>query len=421
MKSKTIVLGAGVVGVTTAWNLLQSGHEVVLIDRNNSAASEASYANAGLLAPSDAFAWGRPSSIPLYIKSLFNRNWGIRIVPSLNINLISWCLKFIAQCTTNKYLRNTRLKFLLAQNSLKELDELLSVNNVDFDYKKSGILYYFNSKKEFNKAKENFKTLGDLGLNYRSLLRDDLITELNILNLPNEVYGAIYSINCRKGDCRKFTLGLLEKCMSDINFSYHPGETVKKLIKKGNVIKNVITNHGVYNGDNFILCLGSNSRELAKSIGVKVDILPVRGYSVTIPLNVRDSNLIQGIEDGGNFLALNMLGNQLRVSCNAEFMSHEMVNASFNASTMMKSARSNFDCQEISSNIDIHQAFRPMSPSTVPLIGRAEFKNLFFNTGHGHLGWTLACGSARLITDYINDIKNPLLKEIATVNGLIGD
>ncbi|MEI8634327.1 FAD-dependent oxidoreductase [Vibrio sp. PP-XX7] len=182
----------------------------------------------------------------------------------------------------------------------------------------------------------------------------------------------------------------------------------------------MLTSDGEYIADNYVLCLGANSYEIAKGIGLSADILPVRGFSATIKLTSKENNIKQGIEDGGNFLALNKLGERLRISCNAEFLSDEIKSENFNPSTMISSAKNNFKCN-INNKIDIHQAFRPMSPSTVPLIGKTKINNLFFNTGHGHLGWTFSFGSAKLIVDYINKVPHPLLKEISSIHNLIGD
>ncbi len=416
---KIVILGAGVIGVTSAWFLLKKGHEVTIIDKHTLASCETSYANAGLLAPSDAFAWAKPSAPWFFLKSILNKNSGIKLVPSFNLSLIKWSFQFILQCTNKKYIRNTKIKYEIAKFSLKCLDEIIDETAIEFHQDKRGIFYFFENVRSMQQARKSFSLLADFGLEISILDRQQLIKKMDKSHsLPENVVGAVFSKNCRTGDCRLFTRKLLEKCKQLNGFKFINNEEISKIINIDNKISSVVTDANTYRTDSVVVAMGCSSMKLLSSVGVNVSILPTRGFSATIETTDNGNMIKAGFEDSSSFMALNMLGNNLRISCGAEFTANQTPSTSMRKSTkkMLRGAAKFFPNVKKTDNIEITEGFRPMTPSTVPIIGQSSIENLFINTGHGHLGWTMSCGSAKIISEIISGNKQQLPKNINSIH-----
>lgn len=398
---KVLVMGGGVIGVTTAWQLLKDGHEVRLVERHREAADETSFANAGAIAPGHAYAWSSPKAPMTLLRSLWRNDQALRFRFSLDPKLWHWSLQFLGQCTAERYRRNTQTKHRLCAYSKAVLHDVIAETGIDYDRCGGGLLYIYRDPASFEKRVREMTILTDLGEDLRALDPDDVVTmEPALAAAQGKIAGAIHASGDETGDCRKFTQALARLCETR-------GATVKyetevtHIVSSDERVERVITDKGEEIADAYVMALGFASPRFSKPLGVRLPIYPIKGYSVTLPIAGRNNPpAINGIDED-NLCAFTRMGQRLRVTATAEFAGYDKSHRPSDYKHMLGAIRDLLPDAADFDSPDYWAGLRPMTPDNCPYIGRGRQENLYYNTGHGHIGWTMSNGSARIVADLI--------------------
>ena len=397
-----LVIGGGVVGVTTAYYLSKAGMDVTVVDGNEAAGLETSAGNAGLFSPSDAFAWASPSALKIAVQSFINPDMGIKYKLRLDPALWRWSLAFLNQCRYGSWEINSDAKFRLASFSLEMLHDLRRDTGIDFDAGDEGIAYACRDENTLAALKKHFSFLESRGLELELLDRDGLIEKVPALKANPQTYvGAVYSPTCKTGDSKKFSQNLAKWCQQNNNCEFIWGARVEKVLADGNTITGVLTSKGVYKADAYVLAAGPQSGILARQVGLKLPIYPIKGFSITAP--IIDNTLIPsiGFDDTDRLVAMSRFGNRLRIASSAVFGGFDNSHQPKDFKAILTLARELFPDAIEYEKVEYWSGLRPMTPSSKPIIGATPISNLFLNTGHGHLGWTMSCATGKVVADIV--------------------
>jgi D-amino-acid dehydrogenase len=398
---RILVLGGGVVGITTAYQLLQDGHEVVLLERHPDVAQEASWGNAGMIAPGHSFVWSSPKAPWILLKSLFLKNQALRFRPSADPRLWSWSLKFLAECTATKARANTLRKHQIAAYSQRVLHDVLAAEHLDYDRNARGIVYFYRDPAALEAGVAHMQLLAQDGQEIRVLDRAQLLEiEPSLACAGDRIAGGIYCPSDETGDCNKFAAGLAAVC-GGRGAALHTGTTITGIETAGDMVTGVNTDHGTFMADAYVMALGCQSPQLARQIGVDLPVYPIKGYSLTIPIGNHDAPPTVSTVDEHNLVAISRLGNRMRVTATAEFAGYDTSHKPADFAFMKGVARELYPDGADYQRAEMWAGLRPMTPDNLPIIGRKRHRNLYYNTGHGHIGWTMSHGSARLVADVI--------------------
>ena len=399
---KVAVLGAGVIGVTSAYYLAADGHEVTVIDRREQAASETSYGNAGLITPGDSYAWASPEALKLFLKSLYRRDLGIKMRAYADPRLWSWSLKFLRECTLARTRINTLRKLRLTLYARECLAGLMTRTGIRFDATSRGVVYFYRSQESLDHGVSHMRLLADHGLRIEVIDRNRLVEiEPALAPAKDKLAGAIFSPMDQTGDSAQFTRKLAAWCAEQGTVTFRYGTTINSLAVEGDSIRRVTTDQGPVDADLFILALGAESPRLAQSIGVTLPIYPVKGYSLTVPISGAHQAPSIGGVDEDKLIAFSRLGNRLRLAATAEFAGYNQGYRPNDFRALLATARELFPNGGDYENAERWAGLRPMTPSSVPILGRAVYRNLYLNVGHGHVGWTMCCGSGKFVADLV--------------------
>jgi D-amino-acid dehydrogenase len=396
-----VVLGGGVVGVTTAYQLQRDGHEVVLLERNPEVASGASWGNAGMIAPGHSFVWSSPRAPIILAKSLMLKDQALRFRLSADPRLYAWTWGFLKECTAAKARRNTLLKHRLAAYSQKVLDEVVADEAIDYDRNTRGILYFYRDQKALDSGVEHMKLLESDGQAIKVLTRDQVIAlEPGLAHAGEKIAGAILCPTDETGDCAKFTRALAARIV-ERGGAIVTGATVEELTSDGDKVTHASTDRGLFSGDAYVLALGAESPILARKLGLRLPIYPIKGYSLTIPIGAAKSPPTIACLDEHNLVAISRFGDRLRITATAEFAGYDASHKPPDFAFMKRVTQELFPDGAEYDRAQMWAGLRPMTPTNLPLVGRRRFKNLVLNCGHGHIGWTMSHGSARIAADLI--------------------
>ena len=395
------VLGGGVVGVTTAYQLMKDGHEVVVVEAREGAALETSWGNAGMIAPGHAFAWSSPKAPMILLKSLVMKDQALRFRPSADPRLWSWSWLFLQQCTAERARINTLRKHRLCVYSQQVLHETLDDVEIDYDRVARGLLYFYRSQETLDAGIEHMRILADDGQEMEVLDRDALITrEPSLAGAKDKIAGGIYCPTDETGNCPKFTTALAEHCAQNgVEFRF--GTRITAIEGAGDRISRVATDQGDLEADAYVLSLGNHSPQLARPLGLKLPIYPVKGYSLSIPIGNHRGAPTMGAIDEENLVALTPMGEHMRVTATAEFAGYDTSHKPQDFGHMLSVAKELYIDGADYERAKHWAGLRPMTPEGTPIIGRTRYRNLYLNTGQGHMGWTMAHGSARLAADVV--------------------
>lgn len=398
---KVIVMGSGVVGVTTAYCLLKDGHEVTVVERHDGAADETSFANAGLVAPGHAYTWASPKAPKILLKSLWRNDQALRFRLRLDPALWSWSLKFLGNCRADRVAVNTARKVRLSLYSQDMLHEVVEDTGVAFDGAKGGLLYLYRTPAAFDAGVAKMKILTDNGLPLEVVDRDRAAAiDPALLPTKDRIVGGIYAPSDESGDARLFTCNLADWCAErGVRFLY--GTTIRGVETAAGEVTGLLTDKGRLTADAYVLALGCQSAALAKPLGLSLPIYPIKGYSVTVPVAGRNNTPRIGGVDEENLVAYAPMGDRLRITATADFAGYDKRHSPADFQTMLAAARDLFPDAADYSRPSYWAGLRPMTPEGTPIFGRGRQRNLFLNTGHGHMGWTMSCGSARITADLI--------------------
>ena len=398
---RIVVLGGGVVGVTTAYQLQRDGHEVVVVERNPEVASGASFGNAGMIAPGHSFVWSSPRAPIILAKSLMLKDQALRFKLSADPRLYAWTWGFLKECTAAKARRNTLLKHRLAAYSQQVLDGVVADEAIDYDRNTRGILYFYRSQKALDGGVEHMRLLELDGQTIKVLTRDQVVAlEPNLAHARESIAGAILCPTDETGDCAKFTRALAARIVAR-GGAIMTGATVGGFATDGDRVTQALTDRGPIAGDAFVLALGAESPILASKLGLRLPIYPIKGYSLTIPIGAARSPPAIACLDEHNLVAISRFRDRLRVTATAEFAGYDASHKPSDFAFMKRVTQELFPDGAEYDRAEMWAGLRPMTPTNLPLIGRRRMKNLILNCGHGHIGWTMSHGSARITADLI--------------------
>ncbi|CAO3402445.1 D-amino acid dehydrogenase [Azospirillum palustre] len=398
---KVIVMGSGVVGVTTAYCLLKDGHEVTVVERHDGAADETSFANAGLVAPGHAYTWASPKAPKILLKSLWRNDQALRFRLRLDPALWSWSLKFLGNCRSDRVAVNTARKVRLSLYSQDMLHRVVEDTGVAFDGAKGGLLYLYRSPAAFDAGVAKMRILTDNGLPLEVVDRDRAAAIDPALSATKDrIVGGIYAPSDESGDARLFTRNLADWCAErGVRFLY--GTTIRGVETAAGEVTGLVTDKGTLTADAYVLAMGCQSAALAKPLGLSLPIYPIKGYSVTVPVAGRNNAPRIGGVDEENLVAYAPMGDRLRITATADFAGYDKRHSPADFRAMLAAAQDLFPDAADYSRPSYWAGLRPMTPEGTPIFGRGRQRNLFLNTGHGHMGWTMSCGSARITADLI--------------------
>jgi len=396
-----VVLGAGVVGVTTAYQLLNDGHSVTVIDRASSPGQYTSFANAGLVAPGHAYAWGSPAAPKMMWQSLLRNDQAIRLKPKLSMRQWRWVLAFLAECTAERAAANTRIKARLCQYSQTMLDAVVLETGVSYAGRSGGLIYFYRTPEKLAAASQKADILRSQGLTIHELTGDQVIaTDPGLASAGDAIAGGLFAPTDASGDAYLFTKALAEICKARGCVFLYDTEIID-FLKDRHGVKAVHTKSGDISADAFVLCLGVFSPLLVEKLGMSLPVYPVKGYSVTVAADDLPISPTLGGVDEENLLAYCPMDKRLRLTATAEISGYSTNHKPSDFSVMLAKARELFGDRLGASAIDYWAGLRPMTPTGLPIIDRAPVDNLFINTGHGHMGWTMSNGCARMVADMI--------------------
>ncbi len=399
---KIVILGSGVIGVTSAYILAERGHEVTVIERQSGSGMETSFANGGQLSYCHAEPWANPEVLPKIVKWLGRKDAPLVLHPGFDLAMWLWGLRFLRNCTKARARYHTINTLRLALYSREIMKYLRGKTGVDFAFRDAGILHIFKDDKNFESALLQAKMQQEFGASYKSMTYQECMElEPMLLSANDRIIGGIHFPLDESGDIFAFTRHLAKKCQT-IGVVFKYDHAILGIDTVGDEVSGVLAGDGVFTADKYIVALGSYSSVFLNKLGVKTHIYPMKGYSVSIPVNVGKAPQVS-ITDQSQKLVYSRLGNILRVAGTAEFAKYDTSIDEFRTTSILRHAKNLFPEAGDFANVTKWACLRPSTPGGTPVLGRTKFKNLFLNTGHGTLGWTLAAGSARILADFIDD------------------
>lgn len=397
---KVIVLGAGIIGVTSAYQLAKAGNEVIVIDRQSGPALETSFANAGEVSFGYCSPWAAPG-IPLKaVKWMFMKHAPLILRPRANGAMVSWLFKLLSNCTADRYAVNKSRMLRLSEYSRLSLAALRKQTGIAYDERMQGTLQLFRTQEQLDNSAKDVEALAADGIPYRVLDRDGCIAaEPALSHVRDSFVGGLLTPNDETGDCFKFAQALALKARElGVRFLY--GTRVKALDVDAGRVRGVVTNQGIHRGDAVVVALGSYSPLLLKPLGVRLPVYPVKGYSLTIPITDASRAPESTVLDETYKIAITRLGDRIRVGGMAEISGYTTDLGPARRRTLEHSVNSLFPGGDVS-QASFWSGLRPMTPDGTPVIGQTRIGGLFLNTGHGTLGWTMSSGSARILADLV--------------------
>ena len=400
---KTLVLGGGVVGVTTAYFLAKTGHEVTLLEEKEGVGLEATGGNAGIIAPGHSFAWASPRAPRMLWQSLRGGETAIRVRLNADPQLYAWGLRFLRECTTARARRNTLIKLRLCQYSQRVLNELVRAEAIEYQAIHRGAIYLHRHPAELEAGIKKMALLAEHGQK-QEILDADGLARLDPVFEPvrDKIAGAIRDLGDSSGDSRLFSEALARIGCDRLGVTLRLGTRVISLRSGGDRIDGVVTSDGVLTADNYVLALGVGAPIVARTAGVSLPIYPAKGYSSTFPLKPGGrAPAISGVDEQW-LVGWSRLGDRLRLTSTAEFAGYDWGWTPRDFNNILRLARDLFPEAADYERGEYRACLRPMTPDGPPILGLGRHRNLFLNCGHGHMGWTMACGTARIVADLMN-------------------
>lgn len=394
---RIMVLGAGVIGITTAYELYRAGHEVIVVDRAAYAGAECSFANGSQLSISHAEPWAQPSLWRHLPRFLFSPDSPLVLRPSIDRHLYAWLLRFLWQCRASAVSKTLSSVLSLALESQAAFEDTLKNTDIECDYRKSGLVHLYHTKDEFDvgcgyaRAKSPF-----LKYHIDSDAADLEAREPAFAHSDISLHGGIYYPDDASANTHAFTTGLASYLEArGVEFLYNTN--IRRLCHSGNNITGVEISENTLQADAYVMCLGAYSPVLARPLGLSLPIYPMKGYSVSLDLGHIDHPVNTAIIDHSHKMVYSRLGNILRIAGMAEFNGYDHSVHPDRTAWLLTRAYRLFPQYRECPVTHSWACLRPSTPDGVPIIGPSSYDNLYLNTGHGSLGWTLSHGSARRI------------------------
>lgn len=407
VEMRVIVLGSGVIGVASAYYLAQQGAEVTVLDRQAGPAEETSFGNAGQISPGYSTPWAAPGIPFKAVKWMFQHHAPLAINLDGSMWQLQWMAQMLKNCNPQSYAVNKERMMRVAEYSRDCLRELRKDTGINYENRAKGTLQLFRKEAQMEAVQRDISVLQECGVSYELLNGNELgRVEPALANTQDKLVGGLHLPNDETGDCYLFT-NALAQIAKELGVNFQFNQNVEKLIVEGDEIKGVQVNGKVLTADRYVLAFGSYSRDFLKPLDLQLPVYPVKGYSLTIPIVDPAFAPQSTVLDETYKIAITRFDQRIRVGGMAELSGFNLgLNEDRRATLQMVT-------QDLFPGGDMAQAsfwtgLRPMTPDSTPIIGATRFKNLFLNTGHGTLGWTMACGSGKLISDIVLNHKTEI-------------
>ena len=411
---KVLVLGAGVVGTTSAWYLRERGHEVTVIERQTSAALETSFANGGQVSVSHVEPWANPSAPWKILKWLGQADAPLLFRPRLDWQQWRWGAQFLLECMPSRTRRNMLQILAISKYSGEMLRELRATTLLAYDDLQRGILQIYTERADFNEAAQAAELVRSFGIAREIRTAGECIAiEPALASRRDWIVGGTYTASDESGDARKFTQGLAARSFArGVVFRF--GTTIDSLQVEDGAVAGVIAHvagedgkplREVLRADAYVVCLSSYTPRLLAPLGIRVPVYPAKGYSATLPIVDAAAAPSVSITDDAKKIVFTRLGSRLRVAGTAELSGYNLELNTVRCQALTRRASEWFGPSIDASRAEYWTGLRPATPSNVPLIGKTRYANLYLNTGHGTLGWTMAAGSGKAIADLVSGRK----------------
>ncbi|MFI5412154.1 D-amino acid dehydrogenase [Kaistia sp. UC242_56] len=402
---KITILGAGVIGVTSAYYLAKAGHEVTVIDRQPGPALETSFANAGEISPGYSSPWAAPGIPQKAMKWVFMKYAPLIIQPMLDADTWRWVIAMLGNCTSARYAVNKSRMVRLAEYSRDCLIALREETGIEYDGRAKGTLQLFRTQKQLDGIGKDIAVLKSDGVPFSVLDPAGCIAaEPGLAHVREKIVGGLQLPHDETGDCFKFTNELAKRAEAlGVTFQY--GVDILGIRTEGKRIVAVKTTRGEITADRFVAAMGSFTPQLLKPLGLRVPVYPVKGYSITVSIVDESRAPVSTVMDETYKIAITRLGDRIRVGGMAEIAGFNRDLPPSRKATLVYSVEDLFGGAGDQSQASYWTGLRPMTPDGTPVIGATEYSNLYLNTGHGTLGWTMACGSGKLLADLIDGKK----------------
>ncbi|MGF1681754.1 D-amino acid dehydrogenase [Photobacterium minamisatsumaniensis] len=400
---EVIVLGSGVIGLTSAWYLKQAGHDVTVIDRQPRSGEETSFANAGQISYGYSSPWAAPG-IPLKaMKWLMQKHAPLKIKPSVSPELYLWASKMLANCTQSQYQTNKERMLRIANYSRECLYDLRQRHALNYDGRQKGTLQVFRTQAQLDAVAKDINVLSISGTRYQELdVAGCIAAEPALARVQDKLVGGLQLPDDETGDCYLFCQQLTQLAkQAGVKFLFDT--SIEQLNHQGNKLISVQTSRGELKADAYVVATGSYSTQLLTQVGIQLPVYPVKGYSLTMPIADGNAAPVSTVMDETYKVAMTRFNDRIRVAGTAELAGFDLSLAKKRKATIAMVIRDLFPDGGDLKQAEYWTGLRPMTPDGTPVVGKTSFTNLFTNTGHGTLGWTMACGSARLLADIMSN------------------
>jgi D-amino-acid dehydrogenase len=396
------VLGAGVVGLTTAWRLVRDGHDVTVIEGRAGAALEASFANGGQLSYSYVAPLADPAVLPKLPAWLVQRDSALRFSPRFDVRQWRWCVEFLLACRGHRARRSALELLQLGALSKAALHDIVQREGIAFDYVRNGKLVVYRDPREFERARRRMALLVEAGSDQRALDGNECAAlEPALTDARSRLAGGIHTPSEEAGDCQRFSVALADVLQQRHGVTIRYETPVRELVREGGRIVAARSADGDIEADAFVVALGLGSVPLLERLGVRLPVYPLTGYSLTLHDTRARHTPRVSVTDLHRKVVFAPLGDRLRIAGMVEIAGLAGRQRAARIELLKRQAREIFPAAGDYTNAQTWCGHRPATPDSKPLIGATPYRNLWLNTGHGALGFTLACGSASVIADVI--------------------
>lgn len=404
---KVIVLGSGIIGTASAWFLNKAGHEVIVVERAPGAAQETSFANGCQISVSHAEPWANPGAPLKVLKWLGQEDAPLLFRLRPEWLQWKWGLHFLRECTAARTAHNIRQIVAIAEYSRQTLVALRAETGIDYDQLTRGILHFYTDQREFDSSLPAAALMRELGCPRESISADEVVRiEPALASIRNKIVGGDFTANDESGDVYKFTSGLAKKA-EQAGVAFRFNTTITRLLSDGDRINGVEVidgegRHQVLQADAFVMAAGSFSAPLLQPLGLDLMLYPGKGYSATYRVTNPDAAPTVSLTDDGHKLVLSRLGDRLRVAGTCELNGYTRELNPTRCAAITRRTRELFPDACDYENPVYWAGLRPLTPSNIPYIGKTRYRNLYLNTGHGTLGWTMGAGSGKAIAEIVS-------------------
>ena len=413
---RVIVLGSGVIGVASAYYLAQQGASVTVLDRQAGPAEETSFGNAGQISPGYSTPWAAPGIPFKAVKWMFQHHAPLAINIDGSMWQLNWMAQMLKNCNPQSYAINKERMTRVAEYSRDCLRELRKETGIHYENRAKGTLQVFRNEAQLDAVQRDIQVLKECGVDYELLLKDDLAkVEPALAYAKDKLVGGLHLPNDETGDCYLFT-NALANLAKDMGVEFKFNQNVEKLVVEGDEIKGVVVDGQVLTADRYVLAFGSYSRDFLKPLNLNLPVYPVKGYSLTIPIVDPAFAPQSTVLDETYKIAITRFDQRIRVGGMAELSGFNHGLNQDRRATLEMVTQDLFPGGNLA-EASFWTGLRPMTPDSTPIIGATRFKNLFLNTGHGTLGWTMACGSGKLISDLVMNHQPDISTEGLSIQG----